>query len=248
MTWRFLIGPAILVLVWAVVTSFGLVLPLFLPAPLDVLSSLYLLLVDGPLWSDIVATIYRTIAAFFLAAFFGLLLGVPLGISRKFYDASEFVLDFFRSMPSPAIIPLAMLLFGLGDLSRIAVATFTCTLVNAIQIAYAVRFIPRNRIIAAKLAGAKGTFLVRHVLIPSVVPGIVAGWRITLSLSLIIIVVTEMFIGTQTGLGMRIYDYHMMFRSAEMYATILVVGLIGYSLNKTIELAENRFVHWAGRS
>jgi len=246
-TWRFLIGPVILVLVWTIVTSFGLVRPLFLPAPLNVLSSLYVLLAEGPLWSDIVATLYRTIAAFSLAALFGLLLGVPLGVSREFYDASEFVLDFSRSMPSPAIIPLAMLLFGLGDLSRIAVATFTCTLVNAIQIAYAVRFIPRNRIMAARLAGAKGAFLIRHVLIPSVVPGIVAGWRITLSLSLIIIVVTEMFIGTQAGLGMRIYDYHMMFRSADMYATILVLGLIGYTLNKVIELSEQRFVHWRGR-
>lgn len=99
MTWRTLIGPASVVLVWAAVTSFGLVRPLFLPPPLDVLSSLYLLLVDGPLWSDIVATIYRTVAAFLLAAFFGLLLGVPLGVSRKFYDATEVVLDYRYCFP-----------------------------------------------------------------------------------------------------------------------------------------------------
>lgn len=51
----------------------------------------------------------------------------------------------------------------------------------------------------------------------------------------------------RSGLGMRIYDFHLMFRSAEMYATILVVGIMGYVLNKAIELAERRFVHWAGR-
>jgi len=88
--------------------------------------------------------------------------------------------------------------------------------------------------------------LMINVFIPSVILGVVAGWRITLSLSLIIIVVSEMFIGTRSGLGMRIYDYHLMFRSAEMYASILVVGLMGYALNKAIELAERRFVHWTG--
>jgi ABC-type nitrate/sulfonate/bicarbonate transport system permease component len=245
--WRLLLGPLILVALWTAITVPGFVRPIFLPTPWHVLSTLGSLLADGPLWRDAGATLYRTGVAFLIAAGIGVVVGVPLGIWSRFYESFEVVFDFFRSMPSPALIPLAMLLFGLGNLSRIAVAAFTCSLINAIQASYAVRTIPRYRILGARLSGAKGIFLVVRVLIPSVLPGLVAGWRITLSLSLIIVVVSEMFIGTRTGLGMRIYDYHLMFRSTEMYATILVVGLIGYFLNKTLEVAERRFVHWAGK-
>lgn len=247
MRWRILIGPVVLLVLWWAITAAGFVRPIFLPSPVQVMSSLVALFADGPLWTDTIATLYRTGVAFVAAAVVGLIIGVPLGISGKLYESLEVVFDFFRSMPSPALVPLAMLLFGLGNVARISVAAFTCSLINAIQVAYAVRHIPRHRVLAGKLAGAKGFFLLTRVLVPSVLPGVVAGWRITLSLALIIIVVTEMFIGTRSGLGMRIYDFHLMFRSADMYAAILVVGIMGYALNKAIEIAERRFVHWAGR-
>jgi len=247
MRWRFFLGPLVLVLLWALITTAGFVRPIYLPPPSRVFESLLSLLSDTPFWRDIGATLYRTIAAFVVSAVFGILLGVPLGVWRKLYESVEIVLDFFRSMPSPALIPLAMLLLGLGDLSRIAVAAFTCALVNTVQAAYAVRSVSRPRIVAARVSGAKGFFLTRCVLIPSIMPGLVAGWRITLSLSLIIVVVSEMFIGTTTGLGMRINDFHLMFRSTEMYASIIVVGVIGYMLNKLIEITEKHFVHWTGR-
>jgi NitT/TauT family transport system permease protein len=246
--WWIVLGPLVLLALWAAVTGLGLVRPIFLPSPWRVLSTLGALLADGQLWRDAGATLYRTGIAFLIAAVVGVVVGVPLGVWARLYESVEVVFDFFRSMPSPALIPLAMLLFGLGDMSRIAVAAFTCSLVNALQAAYAVRAIPRHRVLGARLAGAKGMYLFVHVLMPSVLPGLVAGWRITLSLSLIIVVVSEMFIGTRTGLGMRIYDFHLMFRSAEMYASVLVVGLIGYALNKIVEVAERRFVHWSGRT
>jgi ABC-type nitrate/sulfonate/bicarbonate transport system permease component len=150
-------------------------------------------------------------------------------------------------VPSPALIPLAMLLFGLGDLSRIAVVTFTCSLINAAQAAYAIRTIPTRRVLSARLVGAKGALLLRTVLIPSVLPGLVAGWRITLSLSLIIVVVSEMFIGTERGLGTRISDFHLTFQISSMYGCIFLVGLLGYLLNKVVEILETHFVHWSGK-
>lgn len=247
MRWRLLIGPIIILGLWSAVTAAGLVRPLFLPAPWHVFNALFTLIADGQLWQDLGATLYRTMAAFLIAGALGLVVGVPLGAWQKLYESLEVVFDFFRSMPSPALIPLAMLLFGIGDASRIAVAAFTCTLINAVQAAYAVRSVPQHRVLSARLAGAKGLFMVTHVLVPSVLPGVVAGWRITLSLALIIIVVTEMFIGTRVGLGIRIYELHLMFRSSEMYATILVVGLTGYLLNKSLEIVEMRFIHWTGR-
>jgi len=242
-----LIGPAILLLCWITVTSGGIVRPLFLPSPKAVGAALYTLTWSGPLGADVGTTLFRTGVSFAISAVVGLCIGLPLGIWKSVYRSLEIVLDFFRSLPSPAIIPLAMLVLGLGDASRIFVAAFTCSLINAVQTAYAISSIPRHRVLAARLSGAHRFFLVKNVLLPSVMPGVIAGWRITLSLSLIIIVVTEMFIGTRSGLGMRIYDFHLMFRSAEMYSYIIVVGTTGYLLNKGIETAEKRLVHWAGK-
>jgi ABC-type nitrate/sulfonate/bicarbonate transport system permease component len=244
MKWRMFGGPIAVLLVWSAVTATNIIRPLFLPPPWHVFSALYSLAAHGPLWADLSATLYRTLAAFLISVVLGLSIGIPLGGWHKLYESFEVVFDFFRSLPSPALIPLAMLLFGLGNLSRITVAAFTCSLINAVQAAYAVRSIPGYRVVAARLSGARGRFLLLYVLLPSIAPGVIAGWRITLSLSLVIIVVTEMFIGTNAGLGMRINDFHLMFRSAEMYATIFTVGVAGYTSNKVLEVAERSFVHW----
>jgi len=238
-------GPVGALILWSSFTYGGLVKPLFLPPPHAVCTALWTLAIDGPLLWDLGTTFYRTLLAFGISIGVGLLVGVPLGLSRKTYESSEVVFDFLRSMPSPVMIPLAMLFFGLGDASRIAVAAFTCGLINALQTVYAVRSIPKQRVHAARLAGAEGSLIFFHVLVPSALPILVAGWRITLSLALIVVVVTEMFIGTQSGLGMRVLDSHLMFRIPEMYAGIVAVGMVGYGLNKSVEAAERRFVHWS---
>lgn len=244
---RRLLGPVLLLIVWASISYAGVVKPLFLPSPAAVISALVGLMSAQELWRDIGATAYRSLLAFSLSAFIGVLIGIPLGMFRRFYESAEVIFDFFRTMPSPALIPLAMLVFGIGDLSRVAVAAFTCALINGVQTAFAIRSLPNRRLQFARLVGARRFFLFRAVLLPSLLPGIMAGWRITLSLSLIIIVVSEMFIGTAVGLGTRIYDFQLMFRTAEMYACIGTVGMLGYVFSKAVELLEYRYVHWTGK-
>lgn len=240
------VGPLLFVGVWYLVTATGFVGSAFLPTPQSLLQATSDLYRSGELISHASATLYRTVAAFSISVVVGIVIGIPLGVWRRLYRTVEVLVDFFRSLPSPALIPVAMLALGVGDAARIAVAAFTCSLINVVHTAYAVRQISRRRVEAARILGANRRKLLFSVIGPSILPGIVGGWRVTLSLALIIIVVTEMFIGTASGLGMRILDYHQMFRIPEMYSLITAVGLIGYCLNKVIEVPEDRYLHWQG--
>lgn len=244
---RFLVGPFVLIIIWAIVTESGLVKPLFLPTPRALVIEVFGALKSGDLVVDAIVTVRRTLLAFTLSTVLGLLVGVPVGIFRRFGDSAELILDFFRSLPSPALVPLAMLMFGLGDAARISVAAFTCTLINALQIAYAVRSISQQRIAIARLEGASGRFLFINVLVPSIAPALTSTLRVTVSLSLIIIVVSEMFIGSEYGLGARILDLHLVYNIPLMYGYILILGLLGYALNTILAKLDAYFVHWRTR-
>lgn len=248
MSVRQLLGPTSLLLIWWSVSALHVVSTVFVPTPTSVAAAWWQQITRDSLLQHLGATLYRTFGAFAIAVVAGLAVGLMLGTFKRLYEVLEIPLDFFRSLPSPVLIPVAMLLLGLGDAARISVAAFTCTLINCVQAAYAVRSLPVRRIQAARLLGARRWRLIRDVVVPGMLPALFAGWRITLSLSLIIIVVTEMFIGTQLGLGMRILDLHLAFRIPAMYAVVLTVGITGYAINKSIEVVEHRCVHWAGRS
>jgi NitT/TauT family transport system permease protein len=93
----------------------------------------------------------------------------------------------------------------------------------------------------------KGFELFRKVIFSEALPQIFSGLRVAISLSLIIVIVTEMFIGTNAGLGKRIIDAQLVYQTASMYAAILMTGLIGFVLNKAMMALENKVVHWKGK-
>ena len=190
-------------------------------------------------------TVYRTLAGYAVAALIGIPLGLFVGYVRKVYYSFEFVIDFFRSMPSPVLVPVAMLFFGLGDASKIAIIAFTCGLINLVNSMYGVTHCKKVRVMVAKTLRATPIQIFKYVVFPEALPRVFVGLRITLSLALILAVVTEMFTGTANGLGRRIYDAHDTYSIAEMYACILLIGIIGYILNKGFLQFEKRLVHWA---
>ena len=240
-----LIGPVIVLGFWFTMTNSESISPLLLPSPVAVATKLWEITSTGNVLADMGATVYRTLAGFICAALFGIPFGLLAGYARRVYYSIEFVVDFFRSMPSPVLVPVAMLFFGLGDASKIAIITFTCSLINLINAMYGVTHCRQTRIMVAKTMKATPMQTFTHVVFPDALPRVFGGLRVTLSLALIIAVVTEMFTGTQTGLGRRIYDAHDTYRIAEMYACIVLIGLIGYVANKAFVLIEKKYVHWS---
>jgi NitT/TauT family transport system permease protein len=242
-----LIGPLALVAVWFLVTVTKMVDPFFLPSPYIVGKQLGALLLQGVTYEHLVKTFYRMMAGYSIAAAIGVPLGIVLGYWEKIYDSVEFIIDFFRSFPATAMFPLFMLAFGLGDGSKIALVVFGCALLILVNTTYGVHGGSRTRKMVAETMKAPEAYIMAKVVLPEALPQIAAGLRLALSLSLIIVVVLEMFIGTTRGLGYLIYNAHMTYQIADMYAYIVLAGLIGYFINQGFVKLEDKVIHWAGK-
>ncbi len=244
---RKLIGPSILLAVWFLVTATRIVDPFFLPSPVTVGKQLVSMLIQADIYQHLLKTFYRMMMGYLLAVAIGVPLGIILGYWEKVYESVEFIIDFFRSFPATAMFPLFMLAFGLGDGSKIALVVFGCALLILVNTTYGVRGCSRTRKMVAQTMKASEAYIMAKVVLPESLPQIAAGMRLALSLSLIIIVVLEMFIGTTKGLGFLIYNAHMTYQVADMYAFIVLAGLIGYFINQGFVKLEDKIIHWAGR-
>ncbi len=242
-----IIGPVLLILIWILVVYLHLVDAFFLPGPFTVLAKLGEALGRGIIIPDLIATLERVSVSFIVALALGLPLGLWLGYSEKIYDSIEFIIDFFRSTPATALFPLFLLIFGITDTSKIAVAAFSATLIIIFNTAHGVMHAKKSRLLAAQIMGATKLQIFRWILFWESLPQTFIGLRSAVSLSLVVIVVTEMFIGTSVGLGRRIIDAQITYEIPAMYAIILLTGIIGYLLNVFFILIEKRFLHWSGK-
>lgn len=243
----YILIPVILLCLWQVISYFGLVSPLFLPRPLDVLIQLFNSIRGGTMLSDIWHTLYRVLIGFGIATIVGVPLGLLMGFSNKIYNALEFTVEFFRGIPTTALFPLFLLVFGIGDEAKFAVTAWGAGLVILINSMYGVHLSKELRVRVAKTMKIKDLELFSKVIFPEALPQIFSGFRVAISLSLVLVVVTEMFIGTEAGLGKRIIDAQLVYQTADMYAAIIMTGSIGLILNKIMMFVENRVVHWKGK-
>lgn len=241
------IGPVVLFIIWDLVVRLGFIKAILLPPPIDALGALLSGLAGGPLLKDFAVTVWRTVQAFLIAAAVGMPLGVLLGSNEKAYRSVEFLIDFFRSTPSSALIPLFLMIFGVSDINKVAIAAFGALLIVVFNSAYGVINARKQRVMAARVMGASRWQVFKDVLIwESLQPSFV-GLRSAVSMALVIVIVAEMFIGADTGLGNRIINSQQVMNVKDMYASILAAGALGYALNILFLVLERRIVHWSGR-
>lgn len=240
------IGPLIFVVVWHVASSLGPSPDVLVPGPDETFGALVDLFMHDHIMRDVWATTVRILVSFVLAVLIGLPLGLVLGSSNRLYHSFAFVIDFFRSMPATAIFPVFLLTFGVTDASKIAVAAFAGALVILFNTAYGVMNASTVRVLVAKVMGASMFKRFTSVLFWESLPQTFVGFRTSLNFCLIIIVVTEMFVGTTVGLGRRIVDFQIIYKVDAMYATIIITGILGYLLNIAFAHLQRRVVHWKG--
>jgi len=241
------VGVIGLLLVWTLAVWTRLIDPVLLPSPAATFRAMWTGMTSGKLGMDFVKTVERTIASTAIAAVIAIPLGILLGSSEKLYRSVEFVIDFFRSTPASAMFPLFLVLFGVGDRTKISVAAFGAALVILFNVAYGVMNARKTRILAAKVMGASPLRVLSDVTLLESLPQTFVGLRNGVSLALVIIVVAEMFIGSTDGLGQRVFEAQQLFNMPDMYAAIFAAGALGYGLNLMFLLIERRFVHWSGK-
>ncbi|KQO12268.1 taurine ABC transporter permease [Acidovorax sp. Leaf76] len=241
------VGPLALFVLWDLVVRLGFIKPILLPPPGATVLTLVTGLAGGPLLLDFAVTVWRTVQAFLIAAVVGVPLGVLLGSNERAYRSVEFLIDFFRSTPSSALIPLFLLIFGVSDVNKVAIAAFGAFLIVIFNSAYGVINARKQRVMAARVMGASRWQIFKDVLIWESLQPTFVGLRSAVSMALVIVIVAEMFIGSDNGLGHRIIDAQQVLNVKSMYAAILAAGALGYALNILFLIAERRIVHWSGR-
>jgi ABC-type nitrate/sulfonate/bicarbonate transport system permease component len=242
-----IVGVIGLIVIWYVAVWYRVVDPVLLPSPTDTFRALWNGMAGGRLGIDFWRTVERTTLATLIAAVIAIPLGIFLGSSEKLYRSVEFVVDFFRSTPASAMFPLFLVLFGVGDKTKISVAAFGAALVILFNVAYGVMNARKTRLLAAKVMGAPRFRVLTDVMLLESLPQTFVGLRNGVSLALVIVVVAEMFIGSTDGLGHRVFEAQQLFAMPDMYAAIFAAGALGYGFNLLFLLVERRFVHWSGK-
>ena len=174
-------------------------------------------------------------------------------IGRKLMQTGGFLLiglAFFLLWAIPGAtttVGLFLVLFGVGDETKISVAAFGAILVILFNVAYGVMNARKTRLLAAKVMGASRLRVLFDVMLLESLPQTFVGLRNGVSLALVIIVVAEMFIGSQDGLGHSVFEAQQLFDMPRMYAAIFAAGALGYGLNLFFLVIERQFVHWSGK-
>jgi ABC-type nitrate/sulfonate/bicarbonate transport system permease component len=241
------IGICSILLIWWLLTVTGAVNSLLLPAPLAVGQNLAGILLSGTLNLDIQSTLYRFLCGYIGGVVTGIPIGLLMGMSRLSYQLLEFPVDFFRSLPVTSLFPLFLLCFGVGDSSKIAMVWVGVIFIIIVNAAYGVMQAPKKRLQMAKSFRATRWQIFRDIILWESIPQTVVGMRIALSTALIVVIISEMFIGTQYGIGQRLFDAYSKNLTEEMYSMILIVGSLGYGINKVFLIAEQKIIFWVGK-
>jgi ABC-type nitrate/sulfonate/bicarbonate transport system permease component len=240
--------PSVVVLaavmaIWWLASHQQWVSKVFLPTPEATLDSLRLGLADGALQEQTLQTVARMIQGWLLACVAGVLLGALIGTSEAARAWLQPILEFIRPLPASAIMPLAISILGLGPNMVLAVVAFGAmwpVLLATLHGFAAVE--PRLREVAAALQLPDSHFVYKMGL-PSAMPDILAGMRLSLTVSLIVAVVGEM-IASQLGLGQAILLAARSFRASDLFAGIILLGIIGFVANALLAGAEKRLLRW----
>jgi NitT/TauT family transport system permease protein len=232
-----------LLVLWEVVARAGLINALIVPAPSRILGIFWQLVASGQIPLQILFSMKRALAGYFLAAAVFIPLGIVMGLYRPVHRSLEVIIEMLRPVPPPVIIPVAMLIFGLGDEMKIFVIFFSCAwpiLLNTIDGARNLDWVLLN---TARTFGLSRAKTIRQIVLPAASPQIMTGMRVSLPIMLILVVISEM-IGSTDGIGYFILDSQRRFKVAQMYAGMLSLALLGYALNQLFDLLHRVLLSW----
>ena len=245
------LAPAVtLLLLWELVAR--LAGSQFFPPPSQIVVRAWELWFSGPIssaftterfWADVVPSMGRALLGWLVAAAIGIAIG---SIAGRWVGAAAYIdppVNFIRSLPKPALVPIFLIILGGTDAMRLAFIVFGCiwpVLLNTMQSVRAIDPTYRETAKAFHI-GPLRTFAA--VFLPAASPGVVAGMRVSLSLALILMVISEWMLATN-GLGFFLLDAQRRFQITDLWAAMLVLGVAGYLLNVLFVAVEHRLLRW----
>ncbi|SPL97570.1 Alkanesulfonates transport system permease protein [[Actinomadura] parvosata subsp. kistnae] len=241
----------VLVLLWEAATR--LAASAFFPPPSTIVTRMHAMWFSGPAGqgfltdlavANILPSLGRMALGFAGGALAGVVLGLAVGLSARAYDYLDGVLQFLRAIPPPALVTVFLVVFGFGLRMQLAFIMFSIVwpvLLNTADGARSVEPLHLDTCQAFRLSRAERLL---RVVLPSALPKMFAGLRLALSLSLIVMVFSELLPGTTNGIGFQLTDAYATFDLPAMWAGIVLLGILGYLLNELFLIAERRVLGW----
>jgi ABC-type nitrate/sulfonate/bicarbonate transport system permease component len=242
-----MIAPAVAVIcvlaLWELVVGIGLLNEDHVPSMTATVAELAELLGDASFWSAVGNTLQGWALGLGIAAVLAIPLGILIGSSATAYRSVRFVVEFLRPIPSVALVPLAVLIYGVGLESKVFLAAFASFWPLFVQTLYGVQDVDPVATDTGRSFGLSRLEVLYRIKLPSAVPYIATGLRISSAVALILAVTAEIVIGS-AGLGREINVARSSGAVEIMYALIITTGLLGWLLNIATTQAERRVLHW----
>ncbi|MCM1985364.1 ABC transporter permease [Lyngbya confervoides BDU141951] len=238
------LSVAVPLALWWGLAATGWIHPKFLPSPIDVAQALTSLFAEGVLWTDAWASIYRVSLGFLLAAVISVPLGIMMGTFSSVRALSEPIIGIVRYMPAPAFIPLLIIYLGLDEAPKIALIFIGTVFFNVLMIMDAVKFVPKELLETGFTLGGSRRQVLMQVITPYVVPNILDAFRVNMAASWNLVVVAEL-VAANEGLGKRIELAQRFFRTDEIFACLIVLGLIGFAIDLGFRVLLRTTCRWA---
>ena len=231
-------------LLWLLIGSAGVIDESFLPTPTAVIASLGEMARSGILFLDISASTWRVLAGFFLATVVAVPIGILMGSYPSVRALCEPLIAMLRYMPAAAFIPLLIIYLGIGEEPKIALIFLGTVYFNILMVMDAVKFVPEELIETTLTLGANTRQLLIQVISRYSLPSIIDTLRINIATSWNLVVVAEL-VAAEVGLGKRIQLAQRFFRTDQIFAELIVLGLIGFAIDMAFRLLLRTTCRWA---
>lgn len=236
-----------LLAVWEAAPRLGLVDKVFLPPFSDVATAFVTLSGNGQLWEHVSASLTRALTGFAIAV----IVTIPLGIAIAWYrPVAEFlnpILELFRNTAALALLPVFILILGIGETSKVALVIYASTFPILLNTITGVRTVDPLLIKSAQSLGLPPIRLFQKVILPAAVPSIFTGLRMAAASSILVLIAAEM-VGAKAGLGYLITAAQLNFQIPNMYAGIVAIAIVGLVFNAILEFIERRLSRWRATS
>ena len=228
---------------WQLAGSAGWINPLFLPSPSAIAVAIYKLALSGALWNHLSVSIMRIGSGWILGTIAGVIVGFAIGLSSLARGVGITFISALFPIPKIALLPLLILWLGIGEQPKIATIALGVFFSTAISVYSGVDAVPRNLIRMAQSFNVPFHAIVRRVIWPGALPSILAGFRITASVALLLVVSAEM-IGAEFGIGAFVLQAGNLMQTDQLLAGVVILSLFGLAVGRLINLLETRLLHW----
>jgi len=233
----------LLLILWEIAAAMAIFPPMSFPRISAIMATWWQLVISGQLVSEVLSSLWRMFAGYFIGVALGVGIGLLMGYVRFFYNLLEPITEVLRPIPSPAYLPIMILFLGIDDEMKIFMIAFASVFPVLLNTYSGVRSVDPVQLGTASTFGARGMKLLWQVVLPSAAPYIFTGMRISLAVALIVMVISEM-VAASNGIGYFILAAERGFKVREMYAGIVTLGALGYGMNRLFLAIEARMLAW----